>query len=118
MKQAKGRLTRDGAEVRRVQVMLDEATIERARVLGDGNISMGVRKAVTEAVMGKYIIHELQNLESVRKGDIYEGTLQGAKAKATREQVWQGTVLKITDEEGRTVAVKDQNAGVWYSPEG
>ena len=76
------------------------------------------RHDVKEAVMGKYIIHELQNLESVRKGDIYEGTLQGAKAKATREQVWQGTVLKITDEEGRTVAVKDQNAGVWYSPEG
>ena len=67
--------------------------------------------------MGKYIIHELQNLESVRKGDIYEGTLQGAKAKATREQVWQGTVLKITDEEGRAVAIKDQQTGAWYSPE-
>ena len=46
MKQAKGRLTRDGAEVRRVQVMLDEATIERARVLGDGNLSQGIRQAV------------------------------------------------------------------------
>ncbi len=97
--------------------MLDEATIERAKALGDGNISMGVRKAVKEAAMGKYIIHELQNLESVRKGDIYEGTLQGAKAKATRDQVWQGTVLKITDEEGRAVAIKDQQTGAWYSPE-
>ena len=46
MKQKKGRLTRDGAEVRRVQVMLDDATVERARVLGDGNLSQGIRKAV------------------------------------------------------------------------
>jgi len=114
---SKGRQTRDGATVRRVQVMLDDATIERAKALGDGNISMGVRQAVKEAVMGKYIIHELQNLESVRKGEIYEGTLHGAKAKATREQVWQGTVLKITDEEGRAVAIKDQQTGAWYSPE-
>ena len=46
MKQTKGRLTRDGAEVRRVQVMLDEETIDRARVLGDGNLSQGIRQAV------------------------------------------------------------------------
>ena len=46
MKQTKGRLTRDGTEVRRVQVMLDDATIERARVLGDGNLSQGIRQAV------------------------------------------------------------------------
>ena len=46
MKQTKGRLTRDGAEVRRVQVMLDDATIERARVLGDGNLSQGIRQAI------------------------------------------------------------------------
>ena len=106
-----GRKTLDGATVRRVQVMLDEDTIERAKALGQGNVSQGIRKAVKEATMGKYIIHELQNLESTRKGEIYEGTLQGAKAKATRDQMWQGTVLKITDEEGRTVAVKDKNAG-------
>jgi len=46
MKQTKGRLTRDGAEVRRVQVTLDEETIDRARVLGDGNLSQGIRQAV------------------------------------------------------------------------
>lgn len=46
MKQTKGRQTRDGAEVRRVQVMLDEATIERAKALGDGNLSQGIRHAV------------------------------------------------------------------------
>jgi len=43
---SKGRQTRDGATVRRVQVMLDDATIERARVLGDGNLSQGIRQAV------------------------------------------------------------------------
>ena len=45
-KQTKGRQARDGAAVRRVQVMLDDATIERARVLGDGNLSQGIRQAV------------------------------------------------------------------------
>ena len=55
---SQGRQTLDGVAVRRVQVMLDDATIERAKALGDGNVSMGVRKAVKEAVMGKYIIHE------------------------------------------------------------
>lgn len=49
MKQTKGRQTRDGAAVRRVQVMLDEATIERAKALGDGNASQGIRRAVKEA---------------------------------------------------------------------
>ena len=41
-----GRQTRDGATVRRVQVMLDEATIERAKALGDGNLSQGIRQAI------------------------------------------------------------------------
>ena len=46
MKQTKGRQTRDGAEVRRVQVMLDEETIDRAKALGDGNVSQGIRQAI------------------------------------------------------------------------
>ena len=46
MKQTKGRLTRDGAAVRRVQVTLDEITIERAKALGDGNVSQGIRQAI------------------------------------------------------------------------
>ena len=54
MKQAKGRLTRDGAEVRRVQVMLDDATIERAKALGEGNLSIGLRKMAKEAEMNEY----------------------------------------------------------------
>lgn len=69
--------------------------------------------------MATYIIHELQNLESIRKGEIFEGTLRAAKAKAkaSREQVWQGTVLKITDEQGRTIATKDRQNGRWYDAE-
>ena len=51
MKQTKGRQTSDGAAVRRVQVMLDDATIERARVLGDGNLSMGIRAMAKEPNM-------------------------------------------------------------------
>ena len=46
MKQTKGRQTRDGATVRRVQVMLDEETVERAKELGDGNVSQGIRQAI------------------------------------------------------------------------
>lgn len=54
MKQTRGRLTRDGAAVRRVQVMLDEDTIERAKSLGDGNLSIGLRKMAKEADMNEY----------------------------------------------------------------
>ena len=46
IKKTSGRQTRDGAEVRRVQVTLDDATIERAKALGKGNVSQGIRKAV------------------------------------------------------------------------
>ena len=51
MKKTKGRLTRDGATVRRVQVMLDDATIERAKLLGKGNISQGIREAIKRATV-------------------------------------------------------------------
>ena len=53
MKQTKGRQTRDGATVRRVQVMLDEETIDRAKALGEGNLSIGLRKMAKEAEMSK-----------------------------------------------------------------
>ncbi len=43
---SRGRQTLDGVVVRRVQVMLDEETIERAKALGDGNLSRGIRQAV------------------------------------------------------------------------
>ena len=60
MKQTKGRQTRDGAEVRRVQVTLDEATIERAKALGNGNLSVGLRKMAKEAEM-KVITYQAPN---------------------------------------------------------
>ena len=54
MKKTKGRQTRDGATVRRVQVMLDEETVERAKALGDGNISIGLRKMARGTKMSEY----------------------------------------------------------------
>lgn len=50
----KGRQTLDGATVRRVQVMLDDATIERAKALGKGNISIGLRKMARGTKMDEY----------------------------------------------------------------
>ena len=43
---SRGRKTLDGAIVRRVQVTLDEETVERAKALGNGNLSLGIRQAV------------------------------------------------------------------------
>lgn len=54
MKKSKGRQARDGAEVRRVQVMLDENTIERAKALGDGNLSIGLREMARGKKMNEY----------------------------------------------------------------
>lgn len=61
-----------------------------------------------------YIIHELQNRHSVRQGTIYNGTLRTAKSKATRDQMFQGTFLKITNERGITVATK-ASGGQWQA---
>ena len=94
--------------------MLDEETVQRAKALGDGNVSLGLRRAVKAADIEKYVIHELWNGASVREGESYEGTLRGAKLKATRGQVSYRTVMKITDEEGRAVATKDEQTGKWY----
>ena len=51
---SQGRQTRDGAAVRRVQVMLDEITIERAKALGDGNLSIGLREMARGKKMNEY----------------------------------------------------------------
>ena len=65
---SKGRQARDGAKVRRVQVMLDDATIERAKALGDGNVSQGIRQAVAslpnDAQQGKRGMTAAQEEES------------------------------------------------------
>lgn len=59
--------------------------------------------------MNTYIITEKQNLQSFRKGFEYRGTLRGAKLKASREQMFQGTVMTISEKCGQLVAHKDAN---------
>jgi len=61
-KKTAGRQARDGAAVRRVQVTLDEITIERAKALGDGNLSIGLRTLVKECEM-KVITYQAPNGE-------------------------------------------------------
>ena len=51
---SRGRQTLDGAIVRRVQVMLDDATIDRAKALGGGNLSRGIRAALKGNEMDKH----------------------------------------------------------------
>ena len=76
----KGRKTRDGATVRRVQVMLDEETIERAKALGDGNLSIGLRTLVKECEM-KVVTFQAPNGETI--------DLSGSQvAMLEREQKW------------------------------
>jgi hypothetical protein len=42
-----GRKTEDGTrELKRLNVMLDVESVERARRFGDGNLSLGIRKAI------------------------------------------------------------------------
>ena len=61
---SRGRQTLDGVAVQRVQVMLDDATIERAKALGDGNLSAGLRKMAKEAEM-KVITYQAPNGETI-----------------------------------------------------
>lgn len=45
-----GRKTQDGAkETKRVNVSLDAKTVAKARKLGNGNLSAGIRRAVNAA---------------------------------------------------------------------
>ena len=68
MKQTKGRQTRDGAAVRRVQVTLDDATIERAKALGKGNLSIGLRKMARGTKMDEYGKFEsLEQMDDARE---------------------------------------------------
>ena len=46
MKKRPGRPLLGDTPMRRVQVRLDEKTVERARELGQGNVSLGLRRAV------------------------------------------------------------------------
>ena len=67
-KQTKGRQARDGAAVRRVQVTLDEITIERAKALGEGNLSIGLRKMARGTKMDEYGKFEsLEQMDDARE---------------------------------------------------
>lgn len=57
--------------------------------------------------MKKYVVTEKQNAHSVRKGLVIEAAdLAAAKRRASREQMFQGTVLTIEDQAGNLLAVK------------
>jgi hypothetical protein len=66
--------------------------------------------------MATYIIHELQNLNSVRQGYEFTGSLTAAKRAASRNQAFCGTVLTIRYPNGETAATKDLHTGKWYQP--
>lgn len=57
-----------------------------------------------------YAITEKSNLNSERAGFEYKGTLRDAKSKASKTQVFQGTILSI-EQAGRLVTYKEN--GKW-----
>ena len=104
MRQTKGRLTRDGATVRRVQVMLDDATIEWARVLGDGNLSQGIRQAVA-------------SLPAPTKQD--ERGMMAAQGKGEKEMSKKlDSVLSNAEAMQYNHVVDDYGVIVWLGPNG
>lgn len=75
----RGRQTRDGATVRRVQVMLDEDTIERAKALGVGNLSIGLRKMAKEAEM-RVVTYQAPNGETIDLSQAQVAMLERAQS--------------------------------------
>ena len=65
-----------------------------------------------------YYIYEVQNINATCGPAIYSGTLKAAKTKATRDQVFKGTVLKITDSKGNLISAKKKGEWVDYAFEG
>ena len=62
--------------------------------------------------MATYIITELQNAQSSRKGKAVEAaTLTEANRKASRLQMFNGTVLEIAAENGAVLSRKEE--GRW-----
>jgi len=62
--------------------------------------------------MAAYIITELQNAQSHRKGQAVEAeTLAAAKRKASQLQMFQGTVMEIASENGAVISRKQD--GKW-----
>ena len=62
--------------------------------------------------MTAYIITELQNSQSSRKGEMVESAnLTAAKRKASAQQMFKGTVMEIAHENGAVVSRKEN--GHW-----
>ena len=60
--------------------------------------------------MTTYIITELQNANSYRKGETVEAKdLTAAKRKASRMQRYQGTAMKIEYENGSVASIKEDD---------
>ena len=101
---SQGRQTLDGVAVRRVQVMLDDATIERARVLGDGNLSQGIRQAVA-------------SLPAPTKQD--ERGMMAAQGKGEKEMSKKlDSVLSNAEAMQYNHVVDDYGVIVWLGPNG
>lgn len=63
--------------------------------------------------MTAYIITELQNAQSRRKGEAVEAAnLSAAKRKASEMQMFKGTVLEIAAENGAVLSRKED--GRWF----
>lgn len=60
-----------------------------------------------------YIISEAQDINSVREGFKFEGDLKAARRKASDEQCFHGTVMKIETVQRELVAYKKN--GRWYN---
>lgn len=65
-----------------------------------------------EPIMTTYIVTELQNAQSSRKGETVEAAnLTAAKRKASSLQMFQGTVMEIAAENGSVLSRKQ--GGKW-----
>lgn len=63
--------------------------------------------------MPRFFIEELSDSASIRMGKYVEvQSLDGAKRSASRDQVFKGTVIRISDEKGQALANKGAN-GRW-----
>jgi hypothetical protein len=63
--------------------------------------------------MNTYIVTEKQNLNSYREGKSFQAKdLTGAKRIATREKMFQGTVMTV-EQNGRLIAYREN--GTWHN---
>jgi hypothetical protein len=53
-----------------------------------------------------YTLHEVINTKSIRRGEVFTGTLTAAKRAASRIQQFKVTALVIRDDAGNAVSTK------------